>query len=329
MFRTHSNVEDGRVRAHETAESATLKVHELIDKVAEGAVVADEKAHELKVSAAAKAALAKEAAESQAADLRSQAEEARDDARKNAKKRRKSAVKKGKKARKRAGKDADDLKQTLVDDVLPKVVETAGALAATGAVAGRKVADEAGTRGPAAYHALKDDHDTEGALAALKGEKRKKKGRKRLVLLALVVGGIAAYFAKQKATPKKDPWAVPAGDPYKAPETGRDSSVGAVPPADSMATADPVTGAPAADPLAAPAALDQDPLATPVAPVADEADARAASEPGEGDAWSSARDWADDSAVPSTSATSEGADLSTDHVGNDELGDGGLDEPRR
>lgn len=328
MFRTHSNVEGGRVKAHETAESASLKVHELIDMVAEGAVVGSEKATELKENAGAKAELAKGSAAAKAAELRAQAEDARHDAQKRAKKQRKAAVKRGKKAR----KDASDLKHTLVDDVLPRVVETAGALAATGAVAGRKLADEASVRGPEAFHALKDDHDKDAAIAALKGETKKRKGRKRLLLLALVIGGIAAYLTKQKATPKKDPWAVPAGDPYKAPETGRESSItGAVPAAppvaDSAAVGDPVTGAPASDPMAAPSSLDEDPLAPPVAPLSDEADARATSE-GEGDAWSSARDWADDSSVPSISGTSEGTDLSTDHIGNDQPVDGGVEETR-
>ena len=61
---------------------------------------------------------------------------------------------------------------------------------------------------------------------------------------------------------------------------------------------------------AAEAAPAGDPLAT--SPTAD----------GGTDAWSSARDWADNSAVPSTSDTSEAADLHTDHLGGDLPADG-------
>ena len=102
------------------------------------------------------------------------------------------------------------------------------------------------------------------------------------------VGGVAAVGAKLKQGPKKDPWAVPTGDPYKAPTTGRDSSVAGGLPATGVA--------PAAE--AAEATPATTPEADPTVP------SPSATDSGEGtDAWSSAQDWADNSAVPSTTAT--------------------------
>src|SRR5699024_11112318 len=110
-------------------------------------------------------------------------------------------------------------------------------------------------------------------------------------LLALVVGGAAAVAAKAKQSQKKDPWAVPAGDPYKAPSTGRDSSL-----AGGVA-------------------------ATGVAPAAEAAEATSTLPPTSGDggtdAWTSAKDWADTSSVPSTTDTTEQADVTPDHLDGD------------
>ncbi|UUZ44879.1 hypothetical protein LP422_00215 [Janibacter limosus] len=310
MFQKNNKVEGGRVRAHETAESASLKVHEIIDKVAEQSEHGAERAQELKGSAADHAAAARVTATAGAADLREQAQEAKKQAAKDAKKGKKDARKQvrsvttsARKQGKKAGKDAQDLRDTFVDDVLPKVVTTASGLAAAGAAASRKAADEATNRAPEVIAALRDDdRDPRAALAAVKGEKPKKKRGLKLLLPALVAGGIAAFVAKQKQGPKKDPWAVPAGDPYKAPTSGRESTVPASPAPAAAAGV-----APAAE--VAESADVTDPLAA--APVVD-------GESAEGtDARSSARDWADNSAVPSVSDTSEGADLSTDHLGGD------------
>ena len=217
MFRTNdSKVEKGRVAAHEGAETGVEKLHHLIDRVAEQAETGSEKA-----------AAAGAAAQVKGRDLRAQAEQAREDARKDLAKGKKKAEKKRKNAKKRgkkASSELHDLRDTFVDDVLPKVAATATGLAAAGAAAGQDLADEAGKRAPAAFNALKDDQDPQAALAAIKGETTKKARGKKLFLLAIIAGGVAAYFAKKSQEPKKDPWAVPAGDPYKAPETGRDSS---------------------------------------------------------------------------------------------------------
>lgn len=319
MFKQNNKVETGRVRAHETAESASLKVHELIDKVAEHGETGAVRAHELRAAATEQAAATRASAATHAADLREQAHEARKQAVKDAKKGKKAARKRGK----QAGKEVHELRDTLVEDVLPKVTATATTLAAAGAAAGRKAADEAATRAPEVVAALREEHDPKLALAAAKGERPLKKRRGlKFLLLALVAGGIAAFVAKQRQAPKKDPWAVPAGDPYKAPATGRESTVGAAPLAEKADSAP----TPASDPLAAPTALDQDPLAAPAAPVADTPEARAQStdaDAAEGtDAWSSARDWADNSSVPSVSGTSEGTDLSTEHLGGDQSPEG-------
>ncbi|MFJ6134179.1 hypothetical protein [Janibacter terrae] len=317
MFKQNNKVETGRVRAHETAESASLKVHEIIDRMAEHGETGAERAHVLRAAATEQAAATRESAAAHAAELRAQAHEARKQAVKDAQKGKKAARKRGKKA----GKEVHDLRDTLVDDVLPKVTATATTLAAAGVAAGRKAADEAATRAPEVVAALRDEQDPRMALAAAKGERPRTKRRGlKFLLLALVAGGIAAFVAKQKQAPKKDPWAVPAGDPYKAPTTGRESTV-AAPAAAPLAEKSDSAPAPASDPLAAPTALDQDPLAAPAAPVDDTPEARAQSadaDAAEGsDAWSSARDWADNSSIPSVSGTSEGTDLSTEHLGGD------------
>lgn len=316
MFQQNNKVEGGRVRAHETAESASLKVHEIIDKVAEHSEHGAERAQELKGSAADQAAAARKSAAARTADLREQAEAAKKQAAKDAKKGKKatrkqvrSTTKQARKQTQKVGKDVHDLRDSFVDDILPKVVATTSGLAAAGAAASRKAADEAAVRAPEVVAALRDERDPQAAFAAVKGEKPKKKRRGlKLVLFALVAGGIAAFVAKQKQTPKKDPWAVPAGDPYKAPATGRESTV-------------PSPAAPAAAAGVAPAAevADTADVANPLAaaPVTGAPEDLAADGAEGTDAWSSARDWADNSAVPSTSDTSEGTDLSTEHLGGD------------
>ena len=328
MFQTNNKVEDGRVRAHETAETAVVKVHEIIDKVAEQTEQGGERAQELKVAAADKAATSRENAAARAAELREQAESAKKDAEKNAKKRSKKVKKQAKSAKKSADKSKDQKAQEFAEK-RDQLVGTAAGLAAAGAAASRKAADEAAVRGPEVVAALRDQGDAQAALAAAKGEKPQKKRRGlKLFLLALVVGGVAAVVAKQKQAPKKDPWAVPTGDPYKAPTTGRDSSVAGDTATGGAATGIAATGvAPAAgaadatpvsDPLAAPTSIDEDPLAAAPAPVLDTPEAREQGEAVEGtDAWSSARDWADNSNVPSTSDTSEGTDLSPENLGGD------------
>lgn len=303
MFQTNNRVEDGRVRAHETAETAAVKVHEIIDKVAEQTEHGSERAHELKQAAAVQAAAARENAAARAEELRAEAEQAKKDAQKNAGKRRKAAAKDVKKQTKKARKATEHAGEDFAD-ARDRFVGTASGLAAAGLAAGRKAADEAVVRGPEVMAALRDDRDTGAALEAAKGNAPKKKGRKRkLFLLALVAGGIAAVAAKAKQTPKKDPWAVPTGDPYKAPTTGRDSSV---------TTGIAATGvAPAAE-------------AADVAPVDPAVDPTPQATSAEGtDAWTSAQDWADnDSAVPSTTDATEHADLAPEHLDADSSVDG-------
>lgn len=312
-MQTNNKVEDGRVRAHETAEAATDKVHVLIDKLAEQAVVGGERMQEFQTTAAQQAEAAKKQAASRAADLREQAEASKKQAAKDAKKKRKKARKAVKstkkdmredvrKSREQARRDIEAVRQSLREDVLPRAKETASGLAAAGAEAGRRAADQASARGPEVMTALRENQDPKAALAAARGEQqepqKKKRGKLKFLLLALVVGGLAAFVAKQKSQPKKDPWAVPAGDPYKAPTTGRETSVPAADTGAAGAAADggPTTGAAAGAGVGASAAAGAD------------AEGTTAGEQGVGDAWSSARDWADSSSVPST----------TGHVDNEE-----------
>lgn len=316
MLQTNTTVEDGRVRAHETAEAATDKVHLMIDKLAEGAVVGSDRAQALQSSATEQAGAVREQATARANELREQAKDARKQATKDAKKKRKQArktvkgakkdargVKKDAKAdisaaREQARKTAELAAEGFRKDVLPRAQETASGLAA----AGRRAADEAAVRAPEVAAAWRAEQDPKAALAAARGETqvaaqpKKKRGKLGLLLLALVVGGAAAWIAKSKARPKKDPWAVPAGDPYKAPTTGRESSV----PAAGAAAAGSTTGAPQADAPQTGAAAGEGTEST-------------------GDAWSSARDWADSSSVPSTTGHVDSADdLATEHLGDEE-----------
>lgn len=335
MFRTDSKVEKGRVAAHESAESGVEKIHALIDKVAEHAETGSEKATELSATASAKSQ-----------DLRGQAADRSKRARKDAKKTSKKLRKNARKVGKKAGSDAADLKDT--------VVKTAAGLAAASTAKSKSFADEAGKRAPEAFAALKDDHDAQAALDALKGRSRSRGKGWKALLLALVAGGAAAYLAKKKQQgPKKDPWAVPAGDPYKAPESGRASTVGtSTTPATTAPVADEVVadevvstddvpvagaGAPLGEGDTTHAAMTghQDGLDDADAPLSStsgtstvgsdtglgetrplsdqeveglasdnpadasvgQADSTAALDP-EGDAWSSARDWADESSIP-------------------------------
>ena len=328
MFRTQSKVEKGRVAAHEGAETGVEKIHTLIDKVAEHAESGSEKASVAGAAAAAKGH-----------ELKAQAADARKQAAKDAKKRSKGLRKDARKHGKKVSADAHDLKDTFVDDILPKVVETAAGLAAAGAVAGKNLADETGKRAPEAFAALKDDHDAQAAMDALKGKRRKKKKGWKLFLLALVAGGAAAYVAKKQQAPKKDPWAVPAGDPYKAPESGRDSSLGAAAPAvsaplaaDALATDEAIDatdgGLDGGDVSAVDASTPDDGLGAAAAGetrplTSDEIDDLASDNPADagtegGDAWSSAGDWADESSVPSVADDSKQADVHTEHLGNDD-----------
>ena len=234
MSKTNDKVEDGRVRAHETAETAVVKVHEAIDKIAAQTEQGGERAQELKVAAADRAAAGRDNAAARAVDLREQAEAAKKDAKKNAKKQSKQVKKQAKSTKKSADKakaQADLAREQRAQELAQKreqFRETATGLAAAGAAAGRRAVDEAAVRGPEVVSALRDQGDAQAALAAAKGDiaqpKKKRRGLK-LVLLALIAGGIAAVVAKQKQGPKKDPWAVPTGDPYKAPATGRESTV--------------------------------------------------------------------------------------------------------
>lgn len=104
----------------------------------------------------------------------------------------------------------------------------------------REEAEEA--RDKATKRAVGTALAAKGALKAKKkkdakaAKKRKKKDAKDggsllgnivagLGVLALA-GAAAAFVAKKQGQPKDDPWARPLTDPYVAPKTGRDSSVG-------------------------------------------------------------------------------------------------------
>ena len=213
-----------------------------------------------------------------ASDLDEEAAKAAEAARKDAKKAKGKAPKQDPAVLALAPK-IDQGRDALVEDLLPKVAEGIAALAAS-ATAARAAGDSLADHAPAAF-------------AAAKGGKvkKQKKGGKLLMLVGLGLAGFAAYQARQKSGgAKKDPWAVPAGDPYKAPASGRASTL-ATPATTGAAAGAGAAAAPAVseaadtpdaptttDPLAAPAAIDEDPLAAPAAPVEDTPEARAQGE---------------------------------------------------
>lgn len=94
-------------------------------------------------------------------------------------------------------------KETIVDDVIPKVAEALATVAA-GALAAKGMAKEAAHNAPDAY-------------SVLKGEKKakKSKGKWLLALGALAAG--AAYVAYKKSAAKPDPWAT--ATPYSPSTT--------------------------------------------------------------------------------------------------------------
>ncbi|MDO5697261.1 MAG: hypothetical protein Q4G51_04725 [Dermatophilus congolensis] len=121
-------------------------------------------------------------------------------------------------------------------ETMPKLSEAIAAAIATGAGASQ----EAARRSSDAALVLRGEADI----------RRKKKGRgivKSLGIAALVLAtaGAAGLWFKQKQEEADDPWARPLTDPYAAPTSGRDSSLGAAvstaseAPGDSTAPADP------------------------------------------------------------------------------------------
>lgn len=204
MFRRKSKTELIKDRAVEALETATEKAR---DAVADGAA----KVEDVRKNSDAYA----EVARAKAKKVRKEAAEAAEAARKDAKKAKRKAPKQDPAVLALAPK-IDQGRDALVEDLLPKVAEGIAALAAS-ATAARAAGDSLADHAPAAF-------------AAAKGGKvkKQKKGGKLLMLVGLGLAGFAAYQARQKSGgAKKDPWAVPAGDPYTAPTSGRDSSLAA------------------------------------------------------------------------------------------------------
>lgn len=262
-------------------------------------------------TAASTASDASSSAQSTAADLKARAAALKDKAA--------PRVESAREAAENFAPKVQDAKDTFVDDVVPKLAAALATVLASAAAA-KGAASEAAERAPDAYHVLKGD-----AIA-----KPQKRGGKGLLILGLVAAGAAA-FAWKKSTEKKDPWATAGA--YTPPAGGRDSSVGGHASASGASVGDKVTdlATAAKEKAAAAGSAVKDKAADVKDAASDKADelaaearaeeARAAEFGGEsttetvteGDAWTSAGDWADGSA-PSTSGTSESSDLSTPHL---------------
>ncbi|MGE9809237.1 hypothetical protein [Janibacter sp. G1551] len=184
----------------------------------------------------------------------------------------------------------DDARDRLVDDVLPRIAETLAALAAGAAATKSAAADTAKIHAPEVK-------------AAFKGEtiQRRKKGGKLLTLLGLAAAGVAAYAASKQGT-KQDPWAVPAADPYTPPTSGRASTTGASVQEKAASLAEAAKEK---------ATEVKDAAAAKAAEVKDAATAKAE------EAKATVANARDDRTVPAVGETSEGADLSTPHLGTD------------
>ncbi|KRE42821.1 hypothetical protein [Knoellia sp. Soil729] len=283
MFRTKSKTEQARDAVAAKAESAASAASDATSSAHSAAADLKSRAADLKVKAAP------------------HVESARDTARLYAD---------------QAAPKVQDARDTFVDEVVPKLA-TALATVIAGATAAKGAAVEAADRAPDAYHVLKGD-----AVAKQTG------GGKTKGLLLLLLAAGAAAFAWKKSTEKKDPWATAGA--YTPPGAGRDSSVGGH-SAKGSSVGDKVTDLAAAakeKAAAAGAAVKdkasdaKDKAAEAKDNAADKADDTNASDFGgepttesvaEGDAWSSAGDFADGSA-PSVSGTSEGSDLSTPNI---------------
>lgn len=137
-----------------------------------------------------------------------------------------------------AGDKTNELRDRF-NESMPKLSEAIAAAIATGAGAGQ----EAARRSSDAALVLRGEADI----------RRKKKSRGILrslgiAALVLATAGAAGLWFKQKQDEADDPWARPLTDPYAAPTSGRDSSLGgtqvstaAEAPADGTAPADPET----------------------------------------------------------------------------------------
>ena len=175
MFRTPSKTDQAKDAVATGAE-----------KVSDGAQVAADKAAELKV----KAGEAASAAAAGAATAKVKAADAAEVARETA-----ETVKEyAQEAAETLAPKVEHARETFVDDVLPKVASALAAIAA-GAAAARESASEAAERAPDAYAVLKGD------AVAKKGGK----GKWILLLGALAAG--AAVMAWRKSNERPDPWA--------------------------------------------------------------------------------------------------------------------------
>ena len=108
----------------------------------------------------------------------------------------------------------EQVRETVVDDVLPKVASALAAIAA-GAAAAKESAVEAAERAPDAYAVLKGD-----AVA-------KKGGKVKWILLLGALGAGAAVMAWRKGNHRPDPWARADSYTHPKPDTVNVGELGA------------------------------------------------------------------------------------------------------
>jgi colicin import membrane protein len=136
-------------------------------------------------------------------------------------------------AREAVGPKVEAARETFVEDVLPRLAETAAAVAATALAAKESAKLGAEAARENAHHA-KDvaavkaqewvDQAPPEIVALIPGaEKTPRKGGKLLILLGLAAAGVAVYAVLNSRKAKEDPWATPR---YEAPKASSTTGAG-------------------------------------------------------------------------------------------------------
>jgi hypothetical protein len=295
--------------------TTTSRTDRAKEATSNGAVKVTDSAAELKVKAAEAAtvtAAGAAAAKVKAADAAEAARETAEVARVKALEAAEVAREKAHEAAETIAPKVEHARDTFVEDVLPKVASAVAAIAA-GAAAAKETAVETADRAPDAYAVLKGD-----AVAKSSGGK----GRWILLLGALAAG--AAVMAWRKSNERPDPWA--SAGTYTPPKSTAEKVSDAAGAAKAKAADVKDTVVEKAAELKGKATDAKDAGTT---------SAGAGADVGDGDTTDTDQAettdtpdavWADanvsEAAIPSTTGTSEGSDLSTPNI------DGGADDTR-
>ncbi|MDO5711683.1 MAG: hypothetical protein Q4P32_08110, partial [Micrococcales bacterium] len=134
---------------------------------------------------------------------------------------------------------SDDVAHEAKDAAVPALAAAAGTVTATSEAAKDKVDDTIpkivdAISGALAAGAATASESASKATDVVTGEAKKKEKRKKGFIGSLLsglltlaaAGAVIAWLRQRENKPRDDPWARPLTDPYVAPTSGRDSSVG-------------------------------------------------------------------------------------------------------